>query len=114
MKNSDILNKIKKELEQSKATIQKNLESLKTQDPYINPDRVYDNAASDAEASEESSHERVEALEKELTDRLEALDESLLLINQGKYGLCKKCGKSIPQERLAVYPTALICVECEK
>jgi RNA polymerase-binding transcription factor DksA len=34
-------------------------------------------------------------------------------IQQGKYGLCMKCGKRIPSERLEAIPYALMCIECK-
>ena len=33
-------------------------------------------------------------------NRLKLIDSALMRIEQGKYGLCLKCGKKIPQERL--------------
>jgi RNA polymerase-binding transcription factor DksA len=34
-------------------------------------------------------------------------------IEQGKYGLCLKCGKRIPQERLEAIPYAFLCINCK-
>ena len=35
-------------------------------------------------------------------------------IKKGKYGICEKCGKEIPLERLEVSPEARFCLKCEK
>ena len=44
--------------------------------------------------------------------RLQQIENALDRINQDKYGRCIKCGKEIPEERLAVLPYALMCIQC--
>ena len=46
-------------------------------------------------------------------NRLKLIDSALTRIEQGKYGLCMKCGKRIPKERLKAIPYALLCVDCK-
>ena len=46
-------------------------------------------------------------------NRLKLIDSALSRIEQGKYGLCMKCGKKIPQARLEAIPYALMCIECK-
>lgn len=111
---SHILNNIKKNLLGVRSRVENILVSLRSQDPYSDPDRVNDNAASDTEAKEESSHERVEALEKELRKSLEEINKALERIKKRTYGKCLSCRKLIDTDRLAVKPTALYCLECEK
>ena len=45
--------------------------------------------------------------------RLQLIDSTLERMNQGKYGLCLKCGKDIPQARLEAMPYAALCIECK-
>jgi len=45
--------------------------------------------------------------------RLELIDSALLRINNGRYGVCLRCGKKIPHERLEAIPYALMCVNCK-
>lgn len=47
-------------------------------------------------------------LEKNLQDVLDALEK----IEKGTYGLCEKCGKEIPLERLKANPSARTCTTC--
>ncbi len=49
---------------------------------------------------------------KEL-NRLKLIDSALTRLEQGKYGLCMKCTKKIPQARLEAIPYALLCIECK-
>jgi RNA polymerase-binding transcription factor DksA len=34
--------------------------------------------------------------------------------DQGTYGICKSCGRQIPEERLAARPEALLCIDCQR
>lgn len=110
----NVLNLIKNKLIKEKKRVDETLVSLKAQDPFSDPDRLIDNAASDTEAKEESSHERMEALEKELKTHMSEIEETLIRIKKGTYGKCVECQQMINKERLAIKPTALYCLECEK
>jgi RNA polymerase-binding transcription factor DksA len=55
----------------------------------------------------------LEALGAKDVNKLKLIDSALSRIEQNKYGLCIKCGKKIPQERLEAIPSALLCVECK-
>lgn len=110
----DVLGEIRQHLEEEKKRIVKRIDELSAQDPFADPDRTNDNAASDTEASEESNHDRVAALIAELTRQRDSLDVALLRIGQGGYGFCSNCRKMIDTDRLAVLLTATLCLDCEK
>ena len=107
------LNELKKHLEDEQKRIAARIRELTQQDPFSDPDRTIDNAASDEEASEESNHDRVDALVTELKDQLTNIEQALIRIEKGTYGFCTNCGKMIDTDRLAVLPTATLCLECE-
>lgn len=110
----NILQNIKDHLLKEKKRVDTTISSLKSQDPFSDPDRLNDNAASDTEANEESSHERMEALEKELKAHKAEIEQALEKIKKGTYGKCVSCSKIIDASRLAIKPAALYCVPCEK
>lgn len=112
--HKEILKKISGNLTNLRNQVQNRIQSLKLQDPFSNPDRLNDNAASDTEANEESSHERMEALEKELKRNLEEINLTLVRIKKGIYGKCQNCRNMIEEKRLAIKPTAIYCMSCEK
>ena len=64
-------------------------------------------------ASDDIDRKMIEALGSQELKRLRLIDSALTRIQQGKYGLCIKCGKKIPQNRLEAIPYALMCVECK-
>jgi DnaK suppressor protein len=109
-----IVENIKKNLEIELKKTKSTLISLKSQDPFSDPDRLIDNAASDTEAKEESNHDRVEALEKELNTYLVEIQQAMDRVEEGVYGQCQSCNKFIDTDRLAIKPTARFCLPCEK
>ncbi|MDR0377481.1 MAG: TraR/DksA family transcriptional regulator [Spirochaetaceae bacterium] len=64
-------------------------------------------------ASDDMDRKMIEALGSQELKRLKLIDSALTRIQQGKYGLCVKCGKRIPQDRLYAIPYALMCIECK-
>lgn len=43
---------------------------------------------------------------------LESLDEALTRLREGRYGVCERCGATIPPERLEVRPASTRCAGC--
>jgi DnaK suppressor protein len=51
----------------------------------------------------------------ELESRMVAdIDQALLRIREGTYGLCARCGKPIDERRLEAMPTARYDADCQK
>lgn len=46
-------------------------------------------------------------------EALEDVDEALINIDKGDYGLCIECGEPIPRERLEAVPQAKLCIKCK-
>jgi len=111
---NDVLNELRKHLEDEKKRTSDRIAQLSAQDPFSDPDRTNDNAASDSEASEESSHDRFAAMVEELKSRLADIDAALGRIADGTYGYCTNCKKMIDTDRLAILPTATLCLTCER
>ena len=42
----------------------------------------------------------------------EEVIEALRRLDEGLYGVCESCGRSIPEERLEVLPFTAVCVDC--
>lgn len=110
----DVLKRIHDHLVREKKKVGTTITSLQSQDPFSDPERLNDNAASDTDAKEEISHERMQALEKELRLHMTEIEQTLARIKKGTYGKCLSCGKMINTDRLSVKPTALYCVDCER
>lgn len=46
--------------------------------------------------------------------RLEEIQEALQMLDEGKYGRCIRCGKSITKRRLKAIPFATLCIHCKE
>ncbi|GGB63609.1 hypothetical protein GCM10011409_45840 [Lentibacillus populi] len=51
------------------------------------------------------------ALNEHAEEELEEINEALHAIEDGTYGICSKCGKDIPFERLEAIPTTDVCID---
>lgn len=47
-------------------------------------------------------------------EELNSISEALSRIEEGTFGVCEECEKSIPKERLKAIPHARLCLECKK
>jgi RNA polymerase-binding transcription factor DksA len=94
--------------------INKTIKNLEKEDPFKDPDHANDNAAIDTDAFEQSSHHRIEMLQKELQKRLILIQKTIVKIDKGTYGKCESCHKQIDPDRLRVAPATIFCITCEK
>ena len=46
-------------------------------------------------------------------EKLRNIDEALLKIDEGEFGICEECEEEIPIGRLKVVPFARFCVKCK-
>ena len=111
---SEVLEGLRLHLEEEKKRLNAQMSDLLAQDPFTNSDRVTDKAASDTEASDESSHDRFTAMVDELKAKLADVDAALTRIANGTYGYCTNCSNMIDTDRLAILPTATLCLTCEQ
>lgn len=87
---------------------------LEQEDPFADSNRLTNNAAIDAEAAEQTGHDRVAALKLEVDKGLINIRKALTNIKVGRYGLCELCGNMIDTDRLAIDPTAALCITCSR
>src|SRR6188768_2811311 len=55
---------------------------------------------------------QVDALARDAERHVEEVDAALARLDDGTYGVCERCGRPIPQERLEARPSARKCVSC--
>ena len=104
----------KKRLEEERRKDLDQIEVLKKDDPFADPDHSSDNAAVDTDVREQTGHDTIEAQINDMSKRVEAIDNALRKINKNQYGYCQRCRKQIPQARLELIPEASFCIDCEK
>jgi DnaK suppressor protein len=57
--------------------------------------------------------ERDLALSMQAQVEVEEIDHALAKIQAGTYGVCERCGQSIPKPRLKAIPHARLCIACK-
>ena len=57
--------------------------------------------------------ERDLALSAQALASVDEIDRAVEKVSLGTYGICEKCGVSIPRERLKALPYASLCVQCK-
>lgn len=118
-----LLQELKESLEKKKMAIEKELEKFAKRDEKLKGDwdtrfprfngGETGSAALEKAADEVEEYSTLLSLEHNLETRLRDINSALEKIGKGKYGICEKCGKEIPIERLKVYPEARLCLNCE-
>ncbi|MBN1880874.1 MAG: TraR/DksA family transcriptional regulator [Deltaproteobacteria bacterium] len=46
-------------------------------------------------------------------EKLNEINDALVKIDEGTYGICEECGTDIPKKRLIIMPFARLCVNCK-
>ena len=64
-------------------------------------------------AADDIDRKTLEALSTQDVKRLRLIDSAISRIHNDRYGLCMKCNKKIPRERLEAIPYALMCISCQ-
>ena len=88
------------------------VESPSGNDEEMEEERV-DNHLGDA-ASVTLAREIDNSLEDNLGHVREAIDVALKRIEEGTFGTCTNCGKTIAEARLEAMPYATKCIECKR
>lgn len=91
--------------------LEKRKKDISKEDPFRDPSRVTDNAATDTEADEQFGHARTSAIKNEIGRTMVQVRKALTRVKLGKYGVCEKCGQMIDTDRLLIYPEATLCAK---
>lgn len=112
---------LKNQLEAEKKKLSKELKRFAKQDPQLKgnwltrfPFFGLARSHKDESAEEIEEYENLLPVEHSLELRLKDINEALLKIKKGRYGLCEKCGQPIEPKRLQVAPEAKLCIKCSR
>jgi DnaK suppressor protein len=121
--NQKITDEFKQKLEKEKTAIEEQLKKFAVKDDNMKGDwdtrfpkldgNVSGSSSLEAAADEVEEYSTLLPMEHSMELRLKNIDSALEKIKDGKYGLCEKCGKEIPIERLNVSPESKLCLDCE-
>jgi DnaK suppressor protein len=109
--DENFLKKMKASLLKLKGDILRNLasesEDFRTIIEDMDPKDLADIAADDID------RKTLEALGSQEVKRLQLIESALARVENRKYGVCARCSKKIPRERLEAIPYALLCIDCK-
>lgn len=109
--DENFLKKMKAALSVLKKDILRNLasesEDFRTIIENMDPKDLADIAADDID------RKTLEALGSQEIKRLQLIESAIARIENKKYGVCARCSKKIPRERLEAIPYALLCIQCK-
>ena len=106
----EFIQKQKNKLLADKQSSEREIEMLKQDDPFSDPEHANDNAAVDSDVREETGHLTIEAQIKEMEKRLVDINLALKKIEKGNYGICERTNKPIAQARLELVPEARFAI----
>lgn len=118
----ELLRKYEKKLKEKKAMLEKELSRFaikdekikgnwKTKFPYF--DGETGGAALEKAADQVEEYNNLLSIEHSLEEKLKDINLALEKIRKGNYGICEKCKKPIPLERLKAFPEARYCKKCQ-
>lgn len=112
------IEKIKKNLLEEKAKLEKELLRFAKKDPKAEGgfNTEYKNYGDEDEenAKEIAEYSDNLALEKSLESSLRDVNDALKRIEDGTYGVCKYCGEVMPEGRIEARPASSACVLCKE
>lgn len=118
-----LIQELKENLEKQRILTEQQLKGFAKKDEKLKGDwdtrfPHFDGGESGSAALEKAADEVTEygnllPIEHNLETSLKDINLALEKIRNGKYGICEKCGKEIPEERLKVHPEARFCLKCE-
>jgi RNA polymerase-binding transcription factor DksA len=120
--NQEIIQELREKLKEDKEGIERQLETIAKKDPNLENDwdskfpkiqGEFGGAALETGADEVEAYGNRLPVEYALELKLRDINIALEKIEKGEYGKCEKCGKDIDEKRIAVYPAARICMNCQ-
>ena len=102
---SDIRNKLEAKRDELEQRLERIEEDVRRPDGPLDRD-------SEEQLPELANEQVLDGIDTVTRTELEAIYGTLRRIERGAFGICTKCNKEIPRERLEAYPHSEHCVAC--
>ena len=112
MVEKEAITGIRARLERERASLRKDIESLAAENQAQQDDYGVGNHVAD-DATEVFTRERNLALRNNAQDLLAQVNAALRRLDEGRYGICARCGQEIAPDRLEALPYAIYCITCQ-
>ncbi|PJC01945.1 MAG: hypothetical protein CO073_02055 [Candidatus Komeilibacteria bacterium CG_4_9_14_0_8_um_filter_36_9] len=117
MLNKEFIEARKVDLEKKQTELKEQLSSIVTKDRQsteFDADFPDFGDKEDDNAAEVAVYQGNISMEEDIKFSLERIKKALEIIQQGKYGICDRCGEPIAEQRLIVFPQATACMNCKR
>lgn len=112
MAKKEALADVRARLEQERARLRSDIETLAINNQAQQDDYGVGNHTAD-DATEVFARERNLALQSNTQELLTQVDIAIERIDEGRYGICARCGQQIAPDRLEALPYAIYCINCQ-
>ena len=109
--------KLRNRLEERRAEIETDVSYMAGEMRAIGLDQDEENGSLGNHIADDGSNiaeaERIVTVSEDLQQILAQVNAALERMNEGQYGTCQRCGKSVGAERLEAFPYVAFCIECQ-
>lgn len=114
--SAEFIEKMKTVLVGDKARLEKELAKFSNSEDSDDKEAKFPDYGNSEEdnALEVADYEANLSIESDLQKSLRDVDAALDRIEEGEYGVCKYCKKTIEEKRLLARPTSSACISCKK
>jgi len=103
---------VRARLEQQRASLRSDIAALAVDNQAAQDDAGIGNHIAD-DATDMFDRERDMALRSNSQELLAQVEAAIARIDQGRYGICARCGQQIAPDRLEALPYAIYCINCQ-
>jgi DnaK suppressor protein len=103
---------VRARLEQERASLRSDIAALAADNQAAQDDAGIGNHIAD-DATEMFDRERDMALRSNSQELLAQVEAAIARIDEGRYGICARCGQQIAPDRLEALPYAIYCINCQ-
>jgi DnaK suppressor protein len=115
--NEKRLKTLRGRLEQRKSEIESDVSYMANEMREIGVDQDDENGSLGNHIADDGANvseaERIVTVTEDFQDILAQVNAALERMNEGTYGVCQRCGRSIAVARLEAFPYVAYCIECQ-
>lgn len=115
--NKRKLTKLRNQLEERKAEIEGDVSYMADEMRSIGVEQDDENGALGNHLAEDGASiaeaERIVTVTEDLQDILAQVEAALERMDEGSFGVCRRCGRAVAAERLEAFPYVAYCIECQ-
>ena len=111
------LNDLRRALEERRVEVQGEIDRMAAELRTIGIDQEDEKGSVGNHFADDGSNvmeaERLTTISDDFRDVLAQVEGALQRMDNGTYGSCQRCGKSINEERLEAFPYVALCIDCQ-